>query len=587
MNRRQRRAAQSQEPASGGLTRVSSRELAVMFERAVQHHQVGEFGAAAQFYKKILGLKPDHLAACDGLAMLYLAQGRLDKASAQFAEMIAIAPQRLAQWDRALDTLKRVLPALAEDLASGVAAPQIAPSKNSPAAAKIGATIRDPLLLTILQGTAVCDLGLERWLTGLRASILQEESAARLSVKDGDVLAFCAALARQCFINEYVFAVTPAEQELVDDLRTRIGAALSGNAPIDPVQLLALAMYVQLSEVPGAAALANREWPAAVAAVVSQQVTEVFEERTLRDTIRRLTATGGDDVTAKVRQQYEENPYPRWAMLAAPPWPLLTLDEHLRNFFPSAPFRPVGAEDHVDILVAGCGTGRHALELAQSYRGAHVLAVDLSIASLASAKRRTPAALIGAIEFAQADIMAIGSIGRSFDQINVTGVLHHMDDPWGGWRELIKLMKPDGVMQVGLYSVHARRDVVSARNIIASRGYPPTPDGVRRLRRDLADSGEKFSFMTLLDYYTVSACRDLLFHVHERQTTIPEIKAFLAENNLRFIGFDFGAREGQEHYRNLFAAKGWSLTDLDRWDPFERENPALFAGMYNFWVQKN
>src|SRR4029078_10897242 len=121
----------------------------------------------------------------------------------------------------------------------------------------------------------------------------------------------------------------------------------------------------------------------AVAAVMRQQISEQREEIALRETIRHLTPIA-DGVTAQVRQQYEENPYPRWASLAAPPWPLLLLDDHLRRMFPTAPFRPVGHEDNIYILVVGCGTARDVLELAQSYRGAHVLAVDLSLASLAS-----------------------------------------------------------------------------------------------------------------------------------------------------------------------------------------------------------
>jgi SAM-dependent methyltransferase len=583
MNRRQRRAAQSQTPAAGHRAGISSHELMEMYNRALRHHGAGELGPAAQLYKKILALKPDHVAACERLALVYLAQGKLDKASAQFTEMVRIAPQMLAQWDRVFDTLKTLLPPLTQDLANGVGAPEIAPD-DPIAAGRISAIIADPLLRTVLEGSAVCDLALERWLTGLRASVLRNALGAQTNL-DPAAIDFCAALARQCFINEYIFAVSPDEVARLDRLKAQVTDAMSSGRTVHPLQLLAVAMYMPLHELAGAQTLAERAWPPAAAAVMTQQVTEVLAERALRASIPRLTPTLDDEVTAKVRGQYEENPYPRWATLAAPPWPLLTLDEHLRRFFPSAPFRPVGHQDRIDILVAGCGTGRHALELAQSYRGAHVLAADLSLASLASAKRRTPPALAGAIEFAQADIMAIGSIARRFELINVTGVLHHMDDPWAGWRELIKLMKPNGMMQVGLYSAHARRDVVTARGIIAARGYDPTPDGIRRLRADLRDSGEKFSFMSLTDYFTVSACRDLLFHVHERQTTIPEIKAFLADNNLRFIGFDFGALEGQEHYRNLFARNGWSLTDLDRWDAFERQNPSLFAGMYVFWVQ--
>jgi SAM-dependent methyltransferase len=572
MNRRDRRAAQSQgSAASARAGGPGADELMTMFTRALEHQRAGEAGAAVRLYRKILDLKPDHAAAGDRLAAAYASQGKLDKASEAYAELARIAPQTLSQFGKVLDTLKVLLPGLAAELANGTA-PDIR-------AQDVKTTAANPYFQIVLQRSTVCDAALERWLTALRASILAAVSSSALSA-DGDTIAFCSALAQQCFINEYVFAISPDEAAQVEQLKTK-----AVSQQVEPAALLALAMYMPLHQVAGADAIASRSWPAPVAAIVTQQIVEPREEAALRDTIPHLTPIA-DGVTAQVRQQYEENPYPRWAALASPPWPLLSLDDHLRRLFPTAPFRPVGHEDDLDILVVGCGTGRHVLELAQSYRGAHVLAIDLSLSSLAHVKRRTPSRLSGKVELAQADIMALGSLDRRFDLINAGGVFHHMPDPWAGWREIIKLMKPDGVMQVGLYSAHARRDIVAARKIIADRGYRASPDDIRRLRHDLAASGDNFSFMRLDDYFTVSTCRDLLFHVHEVQTTIPEIKAFLAANGLRFVGFDFGALEGQEHYRNLFARNGWSLSDLDRWDVFERDNPQLFAGMYVFWVQK-
>jgi SAM-dependent methyltransferase len=559
MNRRERRASKSPSPGQD--------EVMALFTRGVEHQRAGELMPAVRSFRRVLELVPDHVAACDRLAATYLAQGKRDKAAEQYAELVRMAPQTLAQVDRVFDTLKQLLPELAAELASSSS-----PGIDGPNIRTIAA---NPYFQIVLEQSTVCDSALERWLTGLRGSILRAVSRRQLPA-DADTLAFCAALARQCFINEYVFFMTPDEAELV--------AGLKGGA-IDAGRLLALAMYQPLHELANADALAAQSWPAPVAAVVAQQVTEPREEAALRGTITQLTPIAAG-VTAQVRQQYEENPYPRWASLPAPPWPLLGLDEHLRRWFPTAPFRPVGHEDSLDVLVAGCGTGRHVLELAQSYRGAHVLAIDLSLSSLAHAKRRTPSRLADKVEFAQADIMALGSLDRRFDLINAAGVFHHMPDPWAGWREIVRLMKPDGVMQVGLYSAHARRDIVTARQIIADRGYRPTAADIRRLRHDLTTSGDRFTFMRLHDYFTVSTCRDLLFHVHEVQTTIPEIQAFLADNGLRFIGFDFGALEGQEHYRNLFARNGWSLGDLGRWDTFERENPQVFAGMYIFWVQK-
>ena len=67
--------------------------------------------------------------------------------------------------------------------------------------------------------------------------------------------------------------------------------------------------------------------------------------------------------------------------------------------------------------------------------------------------------------------------------------------------------------------------------------------------------------------------------------TIPQIKALLADNGLRFIGFAFDPMRAR-HYADLFAQAGASPADLDAWHAFETRNPDTFLGMYQFWVQK-
>jgi hypothetical protein len=87
------------------------------------------------------------------------------------------------------------------------------------------------------------------------------------------------------------------------------------------------------------------------------------------------------------------------------------------------------------------------------------------------------------------------------------------------------------------------------------------------------------------DFYTISTCRDLLFHVQERQFAIPEIKAFLVRNGLTFIGFMIDPAV-QHHYRVRFAHDA-AMTDLDCWSALEAESPLIFTNMYQFWVQKS
>ena len=131
------------------------------------------------------------------------------------------------------------------------------------------------------------------------------------------------------------------------------------------------------------------------------------------------------------------------------------------------------------ILIAGCGTGQQSIEVARQFPAATLLAVDLSTASLAYATRRARELGVTNVEHMQADILKLGTIGRTFDMIQAVGVLHHLGDPWAGWRTLLPLLRPGGVMLVGLYSERARRDVVAARTFIAERGYGSTPAEIR------------------------------------------------------------------------------------------------------------
>ena len=56
------------------------------------------------------------------------------------------------------------------------------------------------------------------------------------------------------------------------------------------------------------------------------------------------------------------------------------------------------------------------------------------------------------IDYLQADILHLNQMGKKFDIIESAGVLHHMDEPMAGWNVLVDLLKPGGLMKIGLYS---------------------------------------------------------------------------------------------------------------------------------------
>jgi SAM-dependent methyltransferase len=192
------------------------------------------------------------------------------------------------------------------------------------------------------------------------------------------------------------------------------------------------------------------------------------------------------------------------------------------------------------------------------------------------------------IAFGQADILKLGGIGRTFDIVDASGVLHHMADPWAGWRVLLSLLRAGGFMRLGLYSKLGRHDVNAARAFVAARGYAPTTRDIRRSRQDILQlpEGEPAREVAKhLDFFTISECRDMLFHAQEHQMTLPEIANFVRENDIEFLGFvaDPGITR---QFRTRFPQPD-AESDLDRWQDFETENPGAFAGMYQFWVRKN
>ena len=113
----------------------------------------------------------------------------------------------------------------------------------------------DRLLRVLLESVQNFDVGLEWFLTAARATLLQQAAQADALTTDDQSLTFYCALARQCFINEYVFAYPPNEADEVRRLQERLSAALASGAPVPPLWVAALAAYVPLHTLPFADAL--------------------------------------------------------------------------------------------------------------------------------------------------------------------------------------------------------------------------------------------------------------------------------------------------------------------------------------------
>jgi len=582
----------------------------------------GRLDAAATHLERAIRLKTNYPVALHNLALVHLAAGRhaealphivqaleceeTNETKALFVRCLKEAPslgatpdvrpfllQALSDpWGRPGELVNAAINAITADapvreliLRASRGEPYPTPGPERFKEPGFGALVRDELLRSLLQTAPITHPDLERLLTQLRAALL-ESSAEPPDRRPPDVtLEFYCALARQCFINEYVFALTDSERERSQASGDALGAALGAkNAPVSPWRVVTVACYRPLHAIEGADVLLAMAWPDAVEALLTQQLREPAAVARLRASMPRLTAID-DTVSISVQRQYEESPYPCW--VKTPPVEEWTaIDAYLRNLFPMVRFEGSNRRE-TEILVAGCGTGQQSIEVAQRFPRARILAVDLSLASLAYAQAKTEAAGVGNIRYAQADILKLRGLGQTFDVIETTGVLHHLDHPFEGWKVLLSKLRPGGFMRLGLYSRLDRQHVQAARAWIAQRGYRATADDIRRCRQEMiaAKEGRVFANLVLSpDFASTSACRDLLFHVHERQLALPEIDAFLLDQGLSFLGFELGSQVA-ETYRARFPNDP-AMTRLDSWHQFEVDNPHTFAGMYQFWIQK-
>lgn len=577
--------------AEGSLRRAQSLQPEspeILYELAILLQHRGRFGEAALLLSRALERAPSWqtkvaFATCAARARFSADDATLRAALTRAVGEAWIRPQNLYRA-----ALSLILPD--ERIAGCIrraneAWPTRLPRTALFDAGALAALAADPLLLAMLEAAPVSSIPLERFLTGARHALLEIASSGEIpDTDDASALNFYAALARQCFINEFVFDEIDSERRAAAQCRSALLALLEAKTAVPPFLLLAVAAYFPLHGLPHPDRLLAAKQAGPLEEVMREQIREPLQEQALREGLARLTPIT-DPVSAAVRDQYQQNPYPRWVKVQLQDAPV-PFNTELRYTLPFARFVPLADDTAPEILLAGCGTGRNAIYAARRFRGARVLAIDLSLDSLGYALRKTQELGLGNIEYAQADILEVGSLARTFDIIESEGVLHHLTDPFAGWRVLLSRLRPGGFMCLGLYSRIARRPVERAREFIAARGYTSTPDDIRRFRQDAvgADaSPEVRSLSQSQAFYSMSDCRDLAFHVQERPVTLTEIETFLSGRGLKFIGFELDLRVLTE-YRARFGDDP-TCTNLRNWALFETDNPDTFTGMYRFWIQ--
>ena len=614
------------------------------YNLGVTLHELSKLEEAEASYTQVIALKPDYARAHNNLGNTLKDLGRLEESEASLVKAIALRPdyaeahynlgvtlQELGKLDEAISAYFKAItlrPNFGEATESfGIAIqnfrfkssyPNLYPilinfltSENSIRPQDIAGSIlsllrHDPLIKDLLSEKIfindlrmsdsvieslnklpllnhlmrICpipDLQLEELFVTIRGFILSNLYEIEASP---ELIYFISTLSLQCFTNEYIYYESVEETRLIRKLEISVTRTIAKSEQPQLIELLCLATYRPLH---------NYVW--CDKQVVLDQVEEIkarlieepLSERVLKKNLPVLGVIS-DDVSLKVRKQYEKNPYPRWVKLAIP-----LKSESIIKFFDKNQLK-IHSKKIEDvfapkILIAGCGTGQHSIEAASHFSNCQVLAVDLSLTSLAYAKRKTIELDISNLEHLQADILDLHRLDRKFDLIESAGVLHHMDDPMAGWKVLTDLLKPGSLIKIGLYSELARNHIAKIREEIVSLELETTEAGIRKFRQMISSSQNTNDqkIIESSDFYSLSTLRDLIFHEQEHRFTIPQLVNCIDELGLKFCGFenmDIISEFRQFHEVNS------DIYDLSLWHQFEKNNPGTFAGMYQFWCQK-
>ena len=571
--------------------------------------ELGRLEEAEANYRQAIKLKPDLAEAHSNLGIIMKELGRLEEACSAFIQSINLNPDFTDAYKNLAFFIKNIrftssdvklYPFLIKLINDGN---YLRPSDLAPSILSL--LKHDPLIKNLLleenfatnpkqanfiissldklkllhQLMRICplpDLQFEKFFVSMRSLILTNLDNFKATP---EFIYFLSSLSLHCFTNEYVYDEKDKETELIKNLETEITQTISKSEQPEIKKILCLASYRMLHHYNWCQkleALNNLE------ELKSRLIEEPYIEKSIVTEIPILGEIS-NNVSSKVRTQYEENPYPRWIKIGLPLKAKLISEicaaENLH--LNSKSIQDVIAPD---ILVAGCGTGQHSIRTASSFSDSRVTAVDLSLASLAYAKRKTTELRISNLEYLQADILKLNQLKQKFDIIESVGVLHHMDEPMDGWKVLTDILKPSGLMKIGLYSEFARHHIVEIRKEIVALSLGTSEADIRKFRQSLAESHEEnHQLLTVsTDFFSLSTLRDLIFHVQEHRFTLLQIKNCLNELGLKFCGFE--NKDIISNFRELWNEA--DIYDLELWHQYEERKPRAFAGMYQFWCQK-
>ena len=173
------------------------------------------------------------------------------------------------------------------------------------------------------------------------------------------------------------------------------------------------------------------------------------------------------------------------------------------------------------VLELGCGTGQMSLFLATGDR--LVVGADLTRASLELAAAAARRFGIERVRFVETELRRPGLRAGAFDVVYCSGVLHHTPDPEASFHAIAPLVRPGGVIVLGLYNAYARvphRLRRAVARLTAFRWIPFDPV----LRDRAAEPARRRAWL-----------RDQYQHPEEHRHTLAEVQRWFRGSGVDFL----------------------------------------------------
>src|SRR6516162_10175258 len=242
---------------------------------------------------------------------------------------------------------------------------------------------------------------------------------------------------------------------------------------------------------------------------------------------------GGADA---VRAFYESHPYPA---------PLRDLDRHREHYRNPDRRRALSLllwptkkpRENREILVAGCGTSQ-AATYALREPEAFVTAIDISETSLRHTRELQQKYGLRNLDLHRLAIERVGELGRTFDQIVCTGVLHHLPDPDMGLRALRNILDRNGAMQLMIYAPYGRAGIYMMQDYCRLLGIGPSEEELQSLGVTIGALSSDHPISGVVkrakDFRNPDALADALLHPQDRAYSVPQLYALLERCGVSF-----------------------------------------------------